>query len=932
MKIKKKNILSILLFLLIMSVYGIAAYFTDTDMKTNVFEVGNVDIELSEPSWEKPIGIVPNQAIPKDPIVVNTGVNDAYVYMTVDVPYILDGEQQVELFDYNIDSNWTEIDAVVNGNCNVMKHTYAYVSDNDTATLEVLSKNQRTSALFNEVVFANLSSSQGLEGLSLDMVINAYAIQTNDMDNNAMNVWNVIKNEYINVIQVVAKDTNGKNLNATATLITGKQKEELLSSIESAGLANVNDVVLLIDVKSDDFEGMAETTFNVGSIAKKGDKVTILHYNETQQEWEYISTDIVGDDLTVSGNFSSYSPVAFVVIPQNEDLNGEAYAIYSKTDSSLTFMRADTEPLIGEQYDGKVISNVYKGFESDVYEITTMDPDTLDYYTTVPWDNQRYDIKSVVFKDVIRPISTAYWFKHFDNCVSMNMAKLDTSDVQSMDSMFYYCENLKSLDVSRFDTSSVQNMDRMFACCEQLINIDVDGFDTSKVKSMYGMFFACHNINMLDLNSFNTSSVTNMHEMLSGCSQLETVYVSDLWDIENVSTSQSIFGYSFNIKGQSGKTYNGNHLGKEWANYETGYFTYKNAENISTEVQLITGPEFNEIVKDNADCIKFIYKAASTDIGTIDVSAAQDGSVLGWFDNRTFYVAPKNAGDIIFANPDSSYMFLSADDTSDGWATGTETTSIDFENFNTSKVLDMSGMFIGIYTEDEDDVELSRLDTSNVVNMYDMFEITNIKSLSMIEEWDVSNVTNMSNMFYDANLSSELDLSRWDTSNVTEIHDMFHHTSSNNGELELILSGWDLSKVKSLNGMFLSLAHQDNVRLDLTNWDVSNVESMVAMFEYTGYGDYSTFIVQGLDTWNTSSVKDMSYMFYAAGSGATEWSIGDISGWDTSNVENMSQMFRYAGSNADYTIDVSGWDVSNVGEYKYFDLGVESKIISPWDL
>ena len=31
---------------------GTLAYFTDTDKADNVFTVGNVDIELTEPNWE----------------------------------------------------------------------------------------------------------------------------------------------------------------------------------------------------------------------------------------------------------------------------------------------------------------------------------------------------------------------------------------------------------------------------------------------------------------------------------------------------------------------------------------------------------------------------------------------------------------------------------------------------------------------------------------------------------------------------------------------------------------------------------------------------------------------------------------------------------------------------------------------------------------
>ena len=116
-------------------------------------------------------------------------------------------------------------------------------------------------------------------------------------------------------ISVTAKDSEGNDLNASARNITGEENDTLLASLESASLiASTDDVDALIDVQSDDFDGLAETTFDVSTIAKEGDTVVILHYDETASEWEYITTDTVDANLTVGGDFSSYSPVAFVVI------------------------------------------------------------------------------------------------------------------------------------------------------------------------------------------------------------------------------------------------------------------------------------------------------------------------------------------------------------------------------------------------------------------------------------------------------------------------------------------------------------------------------------------------------------------------------------------------------------------------------------------
>ena len=65
------------------------AYFTDTtDAKTNTFTVGNVDIELTEPSWKEDDThtLMPGTSYAKNPtITVTQKSQDAYVFLKVDM-------------------------------------------------------------------------------------------------------------------------------------------------------------------------------------------------------------------------------------------------------------------------------------------------------------------------------------------------------------------------------------------------------------------------------------------------------------------------------------------------------------------------------------------------------------------------------------------------------------------------------------------------------------------------------------------------------------------------------------------------------------------------------------------------------------------------------------------------------------------------------
>ena len=119
---------------------------------------------------------------------------------------------------------------------------------------------------------------------------------------------------------------------------------------------------------------------------------------------------------------------------------------------------------------------------------------------------------------------------------------------------------------------------------------------------------------------------------------------------------------------------------------------------------------------------------------------------------------------------------------------------------------------------------------------------------------------------------------------------------------------------------FYGLNNVENINLQ--GLDTSNVESMTAMFLNAGADvNNKAFRIQGMNsedtnTWDTSNVTDMSYMFYQTGYGANAFNIGDISNWDTSKVTNMEKMFYFTGTNAtSFHLDLSngtGWNTGIV--------------------
>ena len=131
------------------------------------------------------------------------------------------------------------------------------------------------------------------------------------------------------------------------------------------------------------------------------------------------------------------------------------------------------------------------------------------------------------------------------------------------------------------------------------------------------------------------------------------------------------------------------------------------------------------------------------------------------------------------------------------------------EDWNTSKVTDMSRLFYSCYEFNEN---ISKWDTSNVTNMNEMFYRAQ-KFNQPIGDWDVSNVTNMSWMFWNAEKFNQ-PIGGWDTSNVAIMRGMFCVACEFNQDI----SGWDVSKVTDMECMFHS-AYSFNQPIG--EWDTS---------------------------------------------------------------------------------------------------------------
>ena len=98
----------------ILAVGGTLAYFTDTDAADNVFTVGNVDIDLTEPDWVGEDAVEPNvypgQEIEKNPMITNNGDNPCFVRIKITGwDSLIEAKLSAELIEYATDGEVGEL-------------------------------------------------------------------------------------------------------------------------------------------------------------------------------------------------------------------------------------------------------------------------------------------------------------------------------------------------------------------------------------------------------------------------------------------------------------------------------------------------------------------------------------------------------------------------------------------------------------------------------------------------------------------------------------------------------------------------------------------------------------------------------------------------------------------------------------------------------
>ena len=498
--------------------------------------------------------------------------------------------------------------------------------------------------------------------------------------------------------------------------------------------------------------------------------LTLLNNGNFDGKTEGDTIELTDDTEIVTSNISNYRLYIYIDgsfdnpnTMQNKSFKLNLYgegrdAIYKEyvmknpgmAQSTTYFINSDISKDTIESVDIVSFSNLPEGVIY-VEDVSSNSDESIKLYYL---ENPETNLKKVYLASssglIKMNTSMNYMFAGLTHVESLDLSRLDTSNVTSMVGVFYNSK-MTLLNVSTWDTSKVMNMNYMFRGASGLTNIDLDGFVTTNLKSMSAMFADCTSLKMLDLSSFDTTNVT----VLSGgwnngtfwnCTSLESLNISS-FNTSNVTSMNSMF---YNCK----------------------------------KLQELDLSSFNT---SNVTSMSYMFENCSS-LKVLDLSNFDNSKVTAlneMFDGCTSleYLDISN-----FSNAKlKSFCSLGLP----------KLKEIKLTNFKTSTFTSMHALFSGAMSLKK--LDLSSFDTSNVTSMWQMFQ--NCYSLEEIDlsSFNTSNVNRIDTMFSGCTKLKELDLSNFDLSNITSLNYTFEGCSS---LPKLDLSSLDFSKITSYVSTF----------------------------------------------------------------------------------------------------------------------------------
>jgi surface protein len=491
----------------------------------------------------------------------------------------------------------------------------------------------------------------------------------------------------------------------------------------------------------------------------------------------------------------------------------------------------------------------------------------------------------------------------FSNASSFNqtIGTWNTAAVTNMSNMFERATAFNQ-NIGAWNTGAVTDMNNMFVRATAF-NQNIGAWNTASVLNMSNMFNRASSFNQ-NIGTWNTSSVVSMYGMFSVATafnqNIGTWNTSSVGNMSEMFLSASAFNQNIGSWNTGSVIYMNQMLdGASAFNQNIGSWNIANATNMSS---IFRGTAINTA---NYDAILTAWNTAGyTNKNLGDVSPLNYCAAAA---ARTSLITPIASGgkgwtisgdvlcdsDAFITRWNLATSGSGATQLTFGVATG-GTVNYTWKQVGSSTT--GSGTFSGTTATITGLPSGATIDLKITPANFQRFILnfgTDRSRLTDVKQWGTVAWTSMENAFSGC---SNLNITSVDVPNlagVTNTSYMFSSCSVLNGPSNI--NTWNTSTITNMSGMFY---YTSAFNQNIGSWNTAAVTNMSSMFN--GASAFN----QNISTWNTAAVTNMSNIFYSASVFNQ-----NISTWNTAAVTNMSGMF---GAALVFNQNISTWNTAAV--------------------
>lgn len=488
-------------------------------------------------------------------------------------------------------------------------------------------------------------------------------------------------------------------------------------------------------------------------------------------------------------------------------------------------------------------------------------------------------------------------FENCKALTSLDLSNFSTANVKQMLDMFSGCTALSSITFGTlFNTSNVLNMQGMFRECTKLGTLDLSGFSTRRVRTMRNMFYNCISLNKLTLGkSFRGDSVRTTKGMFYNCQNLYTLDLSNFITPRLASYSDiaaegaDMMNGSPIADGEGGTADQMFQLCSHLASLDISAMDFSHVK--SAPYMLYNCPTLKSLSIGNNSCINDIIDVtqifhgigSASDPCELVTGTEFDISVLGdrlgtgtvgdryryrWLDGLfklkeypvailstasdgtrtlTFTMGPNSSAPEI-AGADGTYSLNAGT-----LAKGKFLHSTDPQWICTSGIYD-NGKITTVNIKSD---FAQAAPTSTYRWFYNCTGLTQINGLKYL---NTSEVIDMTEMFYNCRSLTSLDLSQFDTRNVISMEQMFANCLKLESLNEAGNANFTDNLNKSVVGMFSNCKALKS--LDLSGFTTRKISGIVSGTGYAEMFSGCTALTSlNIENFNSGTVSYMNSMF-----------------------------------------------------------------------